>query len=108
MSDTSSGHESLPLVFAGIVLARLFPPATAGVTPGLPTLAEVLRKPAIAREPLASLGLDSLAWLEVLTTLESELGLEIGNDFLVDGHVSAELLGEALSRALSMRVNAAA
>lgn len=108
MNDTLCGPGSLALVCTGLVLARLFPPAGTGVSVGLPTLAEVLCNPGIAQEPLANLGVDSLAWLELLTTLESELGVEVGNDFLVDEHVSAGLLGEALSRSLKTRLRAAA
>ena len=107
MSDIPCGPGSLALVCTGLVLSRLFSSAGTGVSVGLPTLAEVLCNPGIAQEPLANLGVDSLAWLELLTTLESDLGVEVGNDFLVDEHVSAGLLGAALSTALATRMRAA-
>lgn len=101
MSDTGSDLKPLALICTGLILARIFAVSGTSATVGRPPLGEVLRRPGIAQEPLANLGVDSLAWLELLTTLEAELGLEVSNDFLVETHVSAALLGEALSRSLT-------
>ena len=83
----------------GLVLSRLFMPEASGSA--RPSLRAALLDPSIAYEPLSNLGIDSLAWLELVTQLEAELGLPLDNDFLQQDAVSAYSLGEAIARSLS-------
>lgn len=94
--------DDLAALCCGVVLARAFPTcALANGTTSLPLLRDLLAQPGIAHIPLAHLGIDSLAWLGLLTTLEAEWKLDLGNDFLVDDHVSAWTIGGALARAIT-------
>lgn len=94
----------LAITCTGLVLTRLFGGDLVSVVAGRPSLREALINPLIAREPLSEYGVDSLAWLELITILETQLGLPLNNDFLEHEHISAQILGEAIARSLTLQL----
>ena len=90
-------RQALEIACTTLVLARLF---GVGASVGRPSLRDALTSPGLALEPLSSLSVDSLAWLELVTTLETDLGLPLHNDFLEQDNISAHAIGVALARSL--------
>lgn len=84
----------------GLVVTRLFAGAAETPVAGRPALAQVVRDPALLVEPLAQLGIDSLAWLEALTSLENDLGVQVTDELLAADHVTVASLARAFALAL--------
>ena len=108
MIDTYDTPTELAFVCLGIILNHLFSTKAGHVVAGRPALVDVLRMPDVAEQKLSALGVDSLSWMELLTMLETEFEIEIGNDFFADDHISPGILARALANGLNLRKTAVA
>ncbi|MEJ8675575.1 phosphopantetheine-binding protein [Chromobacterium amazonense] len=83
----------------GMIVYQLFSDKEGSVIAGRPDLADFLRRGDFSSVTMPDVGVNSLAWMELLTKLESKLKIDIDNDSLVNSHASLQVIANVVANA---------